>query len=157
MKNWLLGTLLEIKAWSIGILFAIINFLDPVKGFLILMGLMVLADTAFAMWVAHKMNQKITSSKFFNIAPKIFFYLGSIILAYTCDYLFVGNGEVMGISMLGTKVISFAFISNEVKSINETYVKRFGKSIYTTLKEYYSVLKDIKKDIEDLVNGEPKN
>jgi len=144
------------KTWLLGILFAIINFLDPIKGFLILMGFMVLADTVFAMWVAHKMNQKLTSSKFFNIAPKIFFYLGSIILAYGCDYLFVGNGEVMGISLLGTKVISFAFISNEIKSINETYVKRFGKSIHDTLKEFFSVLKDLKKDIEDLVNGEDK-
>ena len=141
----------------VGIIFAIINFFDPIKGFLMLMGFMVLADTIFAMWVAHKMNQKITSSKFFNIAPKIFFYLGSIMLAYGCDYLFVGAGPVMGINMLGTKVISFAFISNEVKSINETYVKRFGKSLYETIKEYLSVLKRLKKDIEDLVNGEDKN
>lgn len=141
----------------IGIIFAIINFFDPIKGFLILMGFMVLADTVFAMWVAHKMNQKLTSSKFFNIAPKIFFYLGSIMLAYGCDYLFVGAGPVMGINMLGTKVISFAFISNEVKSINETYIKRFGKSLYETIKEYLSVLKRLKKDIEDLVNGEDKN
>ena len=140
----------------IGIIFAIINFLDPIKGFLILMGFMVIADTAFAMCVAHKMKQKITSSKFFNIAPKIFFYLGAIILAYGCDYLFVGGGSVMGINMLGTKVISFAFISNEVKSINETYVKLFKKSLYQTIKEYLGVLKELKKDIEDLVNGDDK-
>ena len=58
--------------------------------------------------------------------------------------------------MLGTKVVSFAFISNEIKSINETYVKRFNKSIYDTLKEYYNVLKELKKDIQDLVDGEDK-
>lgn len=144
------------RAFLLAVLFAIINFIDPIKGFLILMGFMVLLDTTFAMYIANKMNQEITSSKFFNIAPKIFFYLGGIILAYGCDFLFVGSGTVLGINMLGTKVVSFAFISNEIKSINETYVKRFNKSIYDTLKEYYNVLKELKKDIQDLVDGEDK-
>jgi len=49
-----------------------------------------------------------------------------------------------------------AFIANEIKSINETFVKRFNKSIYETLKEYYNVLKELKKDIADLLDGEDK-
>ena len=119
------------------------------------MGIMVLADTAFAMYVAYTTGEgmkSLTSDKFFNIAPKIFFYLGSIILAFACDYLFVGNGTVFGVTLLGTKAVSSAFIANEIKSINETYSKKFGKSIYTTLKEFYVTIKKIKKDISDIIN-----
>jgi hypothetical protein len=53
-------------------------------------------------------------------------------------------------------MITGAFIANEIKSINETYVKRFNKSIYDTLKEYYDVLKRLKKDIAELLDGEDK-
>lgn len=144
-----------IKATILGAIASIVAFLTPILGFLSLMGIMVLADTAFAMYVAYTTGEgmkSLTSDKFFNIAPKIFFYLGSIILAFACDYLFVGDGTIFGVTLLGTKAVSSAFIANEIKSINETYSKKFGKSIYATLKEFYVTIKKIKKDISDLIN-----
>ena len=146
----------SMKTYFIGILISIITFFTPITGFLVLMGVMVSADTLFAMYVAYKMGdgmKSLTSSKFFNIAPKLFFYLGTIMIAFMVDYFIFGTDYLFGIKMLGTKVISFAFISNEIKSINETYVKRFNKSIYDTLKEYYAVVKDLKKDIQELINN----
>lgn len=146
-----------IRTFLTGILISIITFLTPILGFLILMGGMIFADTVFAMYVAYKNKngkkmENLTSDKFFNIAPKLFFYLGSIVLAYMCDYFLVGNNYLFGVEMFGTKLVSFAFISNEIKSINETYVKQFNKSIYDTLKEFYTVLKRLKKDVNDLLN-----
>ena len=144
-----------VRTFLSGIVVSIITFLTPILGFLSLMGIMILADTVFAMYVAYTTGEGIkslTSDKFFNIAPKIFFYLGSIILAFACDYLFVGDGSIFGVTLLGTKAVSFAFIANEVKSMNETYIKKFGKSMYATIKEYYNTIKKIKKDISDLIN-----
>lgn len=144
-----------VRTFFSGIVVSIVTFLTPIFGFLLLMGIMIFADTVFAMYVAYSTGngmKSLTSDKFFNIAPKIFFYLGSIILAFACDYLFVGEGTIFGVTLFGTKIVSFAFISNEVKSINETYEKKFGKSIYATLKEFYNTIKKIKKDISDLIN-----
>jgi hypothetical protein len=144
-----------VRTFFSGIVVSIITFLTPILGFLSLMGIMIFADTVFAMYVAYTTGEGIkslTSDKFFNIAPKVFFYLGSIILAFACDYLFVGDGSIFGVTLLGTKAVSFAFIANEVKSMNETYIKKFGKSMYVTIKEYYSTIKNIKKDISDLIN-----
>jgi len=146
---------MTIRTFISGLVISITTFLTPIFGFLLLMGIMILADTVFAMYVAYTTGngmKSLTSDKFFNIAPKIFFYLGSIILAFGCDYLFIGNGSVFGVTLLGTKVVSFTFIANEIKSINETYVKKFGKSIYDTVKELYVTVKKIKKDISDLID-----
>jgi hypothetical protein len=144
-----------IRTFLTGIVVSIITFLTPIKGFLVLMGAMVFADTVYAMYVAYKTGQgldSLTSDKFFNIAPKLFFYLGSIILAYMCDYYLIGVNHLFGVEMFGTKIVSFAFISNEIKSINETYIKRNNKGMYDTLKEFYTVLKRLKKDVNDLLN-----
>lgn len=142
------------RTYLIGVLISICTFFIPIKGFLLIMGGMVALDTTFAMYVAYKMGngmKSLTSSKFFNIAPKLFFYLGTMMLAYMVDYFIIGNDHLWGIELFGTKIITLAFVSNEIKSVNESYVKRFNKSIYDTLKEYYNVLKDLKKDIQELI------
>jgi hypothetical protein len=149
------------KTFISGILLSIATFLTPIMGFMGLIGFLVFSDTAFAMYVAYvdkngKKMENLTSNKFFNIAPKLFFYLGSIIMAYGCDYLFLAGGAFLGVTLFGTKMTTGAFIANEIKSINETYIKRFNKSIYDTLKEYYDVLKRLKKDIAELLDGEDK-
>ncbi len=143
------------RAYLLGVLTSILTFFLPIKGFLTLMGGMVALDTCFAMYVAYTMGdgmKSLTSSKFFNIAPKLYFYLGVIMLAYMVDYFIVGTDYLFGVKQFGTKIVTFAFISNEIKSVNETFVKRFNKSIYDTLKEYFSVLKDLKKDIQEIIN-----
>ena len=66
------------------IFFAMITFLAPIKGLLLITGLCVLLDTFFAIYTTIKLNgwASYQSTKLFNIVVKSFFYLGSIILAF---------------------------------------------------------------------------
>ena len=140
MKNWLFYIALSIS-----------TFLLPIKGLLILVGMMVSFDTIFAIFTAWKMNETLTSTKFFNIAPKLFFYLGSIIMAFMIDTFIVPEG-LFSVSNFGAKVVTFLFVCNEVKSINETYVKKNKKSLLEVVKEYLTVAKNFKKDLEEFKN-----
>lgn len=134
------------------IFFAMVTFLAPIKGLLLLTGLVVVLDTLFAIYTTIKLNgwQSYQSTKLFNIVVKSFFYLGSIILAFFVDTHIIEKNTLFGINLLMSKVVTIFWIYIEVKSIDETSQKLGNKSFYFTIKNLLTKLKDLKKDINEI-------
>jgi hypothetical protein len=134
------------------IFFAMITFLAPIKGLLLITGLCVLLDTFFAIYTTIKLNgwQSYQSTKLFNIVVKSFFYLGSIILAFFVDTHIIEKNTLFGVNLLVSKVVTIFWIYIEVKSIDETSQKLGNKSFYFTIKNLLTKLKDLKKDINEM-------
>ena len=134
------------------IFFAMITFLAPIKGLLLITGLCVLLDTFFAIYTTIKLNgwESYQSTKLFNIVVKSFFYLGSIILAFFVDTHIIEKNTLFGVNLLVSKVVTIFWIYIEVKSIDETSQKLGNKSFYFTIKNLLTKLKDLKKDINEM-------
>lgn len=135
-------------AWLIGI---IITFLTPIWGMLLTVGLFILADTVYAINTAVKKGgwSAFKSTHLFNIVPKTFFYLSGVILGYLVDY-FIVDGTIWGISLLITKIVCGFWIYIEIKSIDETSIKRGNKPLWEIIKDLVRKGKDIKKDINEI-------
>jgi hypothetical protein len=72
-------------------------------------------------------------------------------LAFTIDkYIF--EGSIMGIKFLLAKTMTMAWIYNEIKSLDETSMKLGNRSLWVILKELLAKMKDIKKDLGDIVD-----
>ena len=134
------------------IFFAMITFLAPIKGLLLITGLCVLLDTFFDIYTTIKLNgwASYQSTKLFNIVVKSFFYLGSIILAFFVDTHIIEKNTLFGVNLLVSKVVTIFWIYIEVKSIDETSQKLGNKSFYFTIKNLLTKLKDLKKDINEI-------
>ena len=132
--------------------FAMVTFLAPIKGLLLLTGLVVVLDTLFAIYTTIKLNgwKSYQSTKLFNIVVKSFFYLGSIILAFFVDTHIIEKNTLFGVNLLMSKVVTIFWIYIEVKSIDETSQKLGNKSFYFTIKNLLTKLKDLKKDINEI-------
>ena len=135
----------------------ITTFLTPIKGLLIFMILLIALDTIGGMYVSIKLKGwgSITSTKFFNIVVKSFFYLSTIIMTYLLD-IYVMNGELMGIKLLLTKTMVIVWSYNEISSLNESSIKLGNRSFWVIFKEFIGKIKDIKKDINDIIDDKDK-
>lgn len=135
------------------ILTTLVAFFIPVMGMVYSIGAFVSFDTIFAMYVAKKQKEPLTSDSFFNIAPKLFFYIGTILLGYMVD-CFIMTTNIFDIQYLGAKVITLMFICNETKSIDETFYKYKKIHILDIVRKYVKVLKSLKKDLNELLNND---
>ena len=131
---------------------ALITFLTPIKGLILLTGLCVFLDTIFAIYTTIKLNgwKSYESNKLFNIVVKTFFYFGSIILGFFIDKHIIENNTLFGVSLLIAKVVTIFWLYIEVKSIDETSQKLGNKPFYTILKNLLSKMKSIKTDINEI-------
>jgi len=126
-------------------------FLTPIAGLLTLVLLIVTLDTIIGIYTSHKLNIPFQQDKFFNVAVKLFFYLGTIILAYVIDlYILGGVGMVFGIEFFVSKIMSVFWVYSEVKSIDESNVRLGNVSFKTRFKNMLEALKSLKKDITDI-------
>lgn len=126
-------------------------FITPIKGLMMLISFAVAFDTLFAIYVSVKQKgiKSFRSTKLFNIVVKTFFYMGGILFAFLIDtYIF--NGKVFDINYLISKIVTFAWLYIEIKSIDETSMKLGNKSLWVILKELISKAKDLKKDINEI-------
>ena len=139
--------------YALPVVASLSTFLLPIKGLLLMMVLAISIDTVLGIYAAVKNGgwRAFTSTKLFNIVTKSFFYLVSIILAFCVDTYIVG-GSIMSIPLFFAKTITCVFLYIEVKSIDETSVTKLGnKSLWTLLKELITKVKDVKKDLNDVV------
>lgn len=129
-----------------------ILFLSPIKGLVITMIAFVLFDTLYAIKSVIKREgwKSYQSHKLFNIVPKSFLYSSTILLSYLIDY-FIMDGQVMGISNLLSKAMTFVWIYVEIKSIDETSQSNGNRPFLTQLKEISSRLKSLKEDLKELL------
>jgi hypothetical protein len=134
------------------LILAFISFLSPIYGIIFLLSLAVMTDTVFAIYATIKLNgiKSFQSNKLFNLAIKTFFYMGSLLLAFTIDTFIVSSNTMFGIELLFSKVIAILWIYIEVKSIDETSIKIGNKPLLTIIKEMINVFKSLKKDIGNI-------
>ena len=134
------------------ILVAVITFLTPIKGLLIITGLAVMLDTVFAIYTTIKLNgwKSYQSTKLFNIVVKTFFYFGTIILAYAIDIILIDNHQLFGTDLLIAKLVTVFWLYIEVKSIDETSQKLGNESFYFIIKNLITKVKALKKDINEI-------
>jgi hypothetical protein len=123
----------------------------PIQGMILLIIGFVALDTIFGIKSVVKIKgwKHVRSGELFNIAPKLFFYVGSTILLFMTD-THIFDGELFGIVNLLSKSISMVFIFNEAKSINENRMKVGKKDLVVTAKELLTFAKTFKKDINEL-------
>ena len=134
------------------LILAFISFLSPIYGIIFLLSLAVMTDTVFAIYATIKLNgiKSFQSNKLFNLAIKTFFYMGSLLLAFTIDTFIVSSNTMFGIELLFSKVIAILWIYIEVKSIDETSIKLGNKPLLTIIREMINVFKSLKKDIGNI-------
>lgn len=134
------------------LLVAVITFLTPIKGLLIITGLAVMLDTVFAIYTTIKLNgwKSYQSTKLFNIVVKTFFYFGTIILAYAIDIILIDNHQFFGTDLLIAKLVTVFWLYIEVKSIDETSQKLGNESFYFIIKNLITKVKALKKDINEI-------
>lgn len=134
------------------LILAFISFLSPIYGIIFLLSLAVMTDTIFAIYATIKLNgiNSFQSNKLFNLAIKTFFYMGSLLLAFTMDTFIISSNTMFGIELLFSKVIAILWIYVEVKSIDETSIKLGNKPLLTLIKEMIAVFKSLKKDMSGI-------
>lgn len=147
----------NMKSFLIGFAITILTVLAPIKGLILTIGLAVLVDTAFAIYVSVKLKgiKSFRSHKFFNIAIKTFFYCSAIVMMFLIDK-FIFGGSIWGFDLLLTRGLSLLFVYGELKSIDESSMKLGNKSIWTLLKELVNKAKKIKTDINGIVEDKEK-
>ena len=131
---------------------AIITFLTPIKGLLIITGLAVVLDTIFAIYTTIKLNgwESYQSTKLFNIVVKTFFYFGTIIFAYLVDIYLIDDHSFFDTDLLIAKLVTVFWLYIEVKSIDETSQKIGNQSFYFIVKNLITKAKSLKKDINEI-------
>lgn len=110
----------------------------------------IIIDTIIGIYASIKLEGKSSfrSGKLFNIVPKLFIYLSTIILAYGMDKLIIE--DLFSIKLVLAKILTTIFIYTEIKSIDENSMKMGNRSLWTILKEIVTRAKYLKKDINDV-------
>jgi hypothetical protein len=152
MTGRMIHILETFKNSLVNLIAIIFVFLTPIHGMLLTTSLFVIADTIFAIYVTVKLNgwESFRSAKLYNTVPKTVFYLSAICLGFLVDK-FIVAGTVWGISMLITKIVCAFLIWIEVKSLDETSQKLGNRSFWQILKELITKAKDVKKDLNEIV------
>jgi hypothetical protein len=114
---------------------------------------MVMFDTAFGIYVSVKLNglKSFKSHKFFNVVVKLFFYLSSIIMTFLLNKYILGI-SIFGIDYLLAKTVTSLWCYIEIKSLDESSMKLGNKSFWVLLKEMISKGKELKKDLNELID-----
>ena len=72
-------------------------------------------------------------------------------MAFCLDkYIF--NGSLFSIKYLLAKTMTMLWIYIEIKSLDESNIKLGNKSFWVILKEMVEKLKDLKKDLNDIID-----
>lgn len=142
----------EMKSTLIGLFISLLTVLAPIKAFIIIISLFVVADTSLAIYTTIKLNGMVSfrSNKLFNVVIKTVFYMGGILLAFLLD-TFIFGGVIMGISLLLAKGVTLLFSYIELKSLDETSMKLGNKSFWILLKELFAKGKELKADLGDIM------
>jgi sensor histidine kinase YesM len=126
-------------------------FFAPIKGIILVVAIVTIVDTAFGVWKAKKLGEEITSKIFrHGFVPKLLSYIALTMLVYCSDVFIINEltKTVVSVDFISTKLISLVLISNEVKSMDESFIKVKGYSFIEKLKQILNKLKDIKKELK---------
>ena len=152
LKEQLAYLILALKNSTIRIIMIISAFLAPIFGILITVGIAIVADTAMGIWKAKRLKEEITSRRFSALISKMFLYQATVILFFLIDW-FILNDIILTfftVPLMLTKIVAVTLISIEVFSMDESWTKVKGKSLFTSFKELVARAKDIKDEIDPL-------
>ena len=137
MKNWLINHLNNL-------LIATIAVISPVMPLFLTIGFLIAMDFVFGIYRAHKTGEVITSRKMGNSISKILLYNIMVLSVYLMDHYILNTG--LNLEKIAAGLIAII----EIKSLDETFVKVFGWSIYDKIKKAIqrgsSTTKDIIED-----------
>ena len=156
MKKEIIILAMKLKT-SFGAVGAIITaFLMPVMPLLLIMIGFIMLDTITAVYVIIKIEGKkhFRSHFLFNIVPKSFLYLSSILMAFLLDKFLVEPSAILGIAFFLSKGMLIFWSYIECVSINENSMKLGNRSFGVVLKEILSKIKGLKKDLTQLKKTE---
>lgn len=150
-----LTTLLAtIKSKAYIFLGAAFGLLLPIQNILLLVGFMIIADTAFGIWCAKKTGKKLTSSKLSAFISKMLVYQLTIISFYAIDKLILGEFllNYISVPLVVTKFVALCLVANEIMSIDEKVVKVRGKGLWDMFKKMIGIAKYLKKEKDEFDN-----
>jgi fumarate reductase subunit D len=154
MKTQLSLLMLNLKSSFYVISSILLAFFAPIVGLVLTVGLVILADTLFGMYRAHKLKETITSRKLSRVVSKLVLYESSILLIYCVDVFLVGEmiSVLTSIPNFLTKLVAVGLVGIEVKSIDES-LKMLNIDVWKSLKGILARTKDIKTDINNITNN----
>lgn len=137
VKEWILKHLYDIAI-------AITVVLTPVIPVVLSVGVLVMTDFIFAIYVAYKIGVKITSNKMSKTISKLLLYTLTIICIFLLEkYVII---EVLPITKIAGTFISII----EIKSLDENFNLLFGWSLWdkmlSAIKRGANTTKDILED-----------
>jgi hypothetical protein len=134
----------------LGILFA---FITPIIPLILIVGAAILLDTIFGIRRAKKLKEKVTSRKLSALVSKMVLYQSAVIGFFVIDKFILGDFILMftAIPLVLTKLVTVTLLYIECKSINENYYIISGISMWSKFKEMLKRTKEIKNDIEDII------
>lgn len=134
----------------------ILAFLLPIQALIVLVCLMIVLDTITGLWKAKKTKEKITSRKLSRVISKMVLYQVALITFFILDKFIFGEliGAFTSIPFLLTKVVAVFFVGVELISINENINSIYGVNLFKSFKKMLVRAKDIRKDVDDIVEGD---
>lgn len=135
---------------------SLLAFLAPIKGLLIIISLMCLLDTLYALYAANKKREPITWSKFKTVFFKTSFYLTLVIVIYLFDIYVVGMA-IMGFTEPFAKGMTILLSWREIKSMDNTSQKLGNKPFEDIINDMLDTFKKIKTKFEGLFKKDKKD
>jgi hypothetical protein len=130
---------------------SLLSFISPIQGVLLLLIVATLLDSIFMIFyvILKKGRKEYKSTKLFNLAVKLFVYIGATITLFLADK-FIFDESLFNIKYLLSKSISMVFLYIELLSMDETS-QRFGnKPFLDYVKGFVIVAKKMKKDLNEV-------
>ena len=131
----------------------LIVFFSPVAGMILIVAICTLLDTGFGVWRAYNKNEKVCSKTFrFGFVPKLFSYVGAVMLVYTSDFFIINDltQVVVSVDFLSTKLIALTLISIEIRSMDESFKAVRGWSFIEKITGLLFKIKNIKKELDEI-------
>ena len=128
--HWIMTHIKEFCIWFVAV---VGSYFLPLVPTMLTVGLLIAVDTIYAVFVASKLGEKITSRKMSEVLSKMLLYQLIIITIYVIERNILGQYD-----LFACKAAAMAITWTELKSIDESFQKMFGYSIWTKLRKSFS-------------------
>lgn len=125
----------------------------PIKGLLLLIFVMILIDTSYAIYASIKLHGYSSFKSSIlrkGLTPKVLGYIGTTILMYAADVIFFG-GILFNIKFLLSKSIGMLWVYNESKSLDETSQKLGNRPFVVVAREAIGFFSKVKKEVGEVI------
>jgi hypothetical protein len=126
---------------------SIITFFTPAVPLLLLVGGAILGDTVLGVWAAKKRGEKISSSKLWNMVPKMLLYQATVCFAFMLDVWLIGEFliQLFSVELLMVKMVALSLIYIESVSMDENFESITGKNLFRSFREMITRAQKVKE------------